>query len=635
MTTERNRRERVLLMVLLLAGFGERALALRAQSLWYDEAVSAWLARQPIGAVLAWTARDVQPPLYYLLLGGWVRVAGISEYALRFPSVAFSFLAIALFYRLARALWPSGSAAIWATALAAFHPLLFYYAQEARMYSLLLLLTVLAALIILPALRGSMRWRRWIAYALVGVLIVYTHYFALLVLIAFALAWLVGWLHHRRDLLRFVTANALVAICALPWISAALPYLRVDASYWGGQFDWIDALHDVAIRFVAGETVPERRAIWLALIVLAVVVAGFVWLWRTRENRSGLTLALLWMTVPVAGALLLAYGAPKFNPRYVLIALPGLLLIAAALIAGLAARRSTPARWLTLGVTLLLFAPYVWAGGNWFLSHQFDKAQWRQLAEYLRPRRTADEALILVSGHAWPVWDYYAPDMPALRLPDLETLDVNAVLSFENTAGPLRAALATMPGAWLIGWQDEIVDPNEVVPTQLELAGREKGSTARFHLLSLRRFSRIHANRTADAPPISVPVASDFGGEVTLEGYRPLDNGDLLLFWRLNHAPATQDYHVAIDVQDSAGQSLRHVDDRRLGGYEYPTFRWRPGEVVMGRIPAEAWLGSAPAVADYTVALRVYDGNDPTLAPLLLPDGSDVLMLRGVRPVLE
>lgn len=627
---------RWILLAILLAGFALRVLLLQAQSLWYDEGVSAWLARQPILTVLDWTARDVQPPLYYLTLGGWVRLAGSSEYGLRFLSVACGFLAIPLFYRLTWALWPSGAARFWAAAFAAFHPLLLYYAQEARMYSLLLALALVAALLIAPALRGAMAWRRWFAYALTGVLIAYTHYFALFLLIAFGAAWLVGWMHHRQSLVRFVVANVAVLLCVVPWLVVALPSLRVDASYWGGAFDAVDALHDVVIRFVAGETAPERRAIWIAVVLLAAVGAGLVWLWRRRRaDRLALTFALLWALIPLAGALALAYGAPKFNPRYVLIALPGLLLLCAFLLESLASARTTATRWLTLLLAMVLFTPFIWSSGNWYLSHEFDKAQWRQLAEYLRPRRTPDEALILVSGHAWPVWDYYAPDMPALRLPDIETLDVNAILDFESSGGPLRAALADFPGAWLIGWQDEIVDPNEVVPTQLELAGREKGSSARFHLLSLRRFSRIHANRTAAEPPISVPVEADFGGKVRLAGYHPLDNGDLLLFWSLVGPSTGEDYHMAVEVQDASGSTLRHVADRRPAGYAYPSFRWKPGAIVMGRIPAQDWLGDDPAVADYTLRLRVYDAAGASLTPLTLADGSDTLTLHDVRPVLE
>ncbi len=57
-----------------------------------------------------------------------------------------------------------------------------------------------------------------------------------------------------------------------------------------------------------------------------------------------------------------------------------------------------------------------------------------------------EEQIVLVSGHAWPVWEYYAPDLPVVRLPELEILDVDAVLDFATTQPPLAAAFAEETG---------------------------------------------------------------------------------------------------------------------------------------------------------------------------------------------
>ncbi len=82
--------------------------------------------------------------------------------------------------------------------------------------------------------------------------------------------------------------------------------------------------------------------------------------------------------------------------------------------------------------------------------------------------------ITLVSGHAWPVWNYYAPDMPAVRFPELEILDVNAVLDYNDVAGPIHDAVENHDNVWLIQWQARIVDPMDIVPLQLELAGEEE-----------------------------------------------------------------------------------------------------------------------------------------------------------------
>ena len=162
-------------------------------------------------------------------------------------------------------------------------------------------------------------------------------------------------------------------------------------------------------------------------------------------------------------------------------------------------------------------------------------------------------------------------------------------------------------------WQDEVVDPNGVVPIQLELSGREKGQSVSFSGLKLRRYSNLSPERIADAPPIEHPLDITFGDQVTLVGYKALDNGDLLLFWR--RAPGAPDpapdVHFSLQGYTSDGAELANMPGRRLGGYTFPLERWAPDQVVTGHVPAAQWLGAEPQPGNYEAVLRVYDAGDP------------------------
>ncbi len=181
------------LLALLLLAFALRVYALDAQSLWYDEAVTAQVAQQGLGELARWTADDIQPPLYYALVAGWTRLAGTGEWALRFPSVVFGLLMVALAYVLGRRLFgrPAGRVA---ALLASLHPLWIYYSQEARMYTLLTALGMLAGYALLRVLAssqepGSARKRLgwWAVFVGASIALLYTHYFAAFLLLAFAL----------------------------------------------------------------------------------------------------------------------------------------------------------------------------------------------------------------------------------------------------------------------------------------------------------------------------------------------------------------------------------------------------------------------------------------------------------------
>src|SRR5262245_33223473 len=91
------RRWWIALTAVWLVGTALRLVAIFRQELWTDEAFTAWLVGRPIREQLIVTARDVHPPLYYLLVSGFSRLVGSSsEWVLRLPSAVAGSAALAL-----------------------------------------------------------------------------------------------------------------------------------------------------------------------------------------------------------------------------------------------------------------------------------------------------------------------------------------------------------------------------------------------------------------------------------------------------------------------------------------------------------------------------------------------------------
>ena len=88
----------------MLLAFTLAVFRLDAQSLWYDEGVTAEIAQRGLAELTRWTAGDIQPPLYYYTVAGWGRLAGWSEWSLRYVSVFFAVLITPLLAVLARRL---------------------------------------------------------------------------------------------------------------------------------------------------------------------------------------------------------------------------------------------------------------------------------------------------------------------------------------------------------------------------------------------------------------------------------------------------------------------------------------------------------------------------------------------------
>ena len=410
---------------------------LDAQSLWYDEGFSVWLAQQPPAVIIARTANDIHPPLYYLLLHAWMSLAGQSEWAVRFLSAAFATLCVPLMWQLGRRLLRSQIAALFAALLTALSPLWLWYAREARMYAMLLaLVAVLGWLWVEVAERPQPRWG-WIAlFAALATLGVYTHFYLWFVLAAFALAALLGWLRRRplAALRRWSLAFIVPLLAYLPWLGITLRRLGEDRSYWEGMLPLRPVVAQALGSWMSGHAMHEAQATLLGWLGAAVALLGLlVLLGRTR--RGGLAvrplLLTLWLLLPVIGLYAISWNRPKYHPRYLVFAAPAFILLLAAWL-GWSARSRW--RWLLAPLSiLLLLGPFLLANYNTHFDPAFAKADWRGAATVLAQQRALSEPLLLVSGHAFPVLDYYySNEVNRLLLPDDPTLDTTSVLGLEE-----------------------------------------------------------------------------------------------------------------------------------------------------------------------------------------------------------
>ncbi len=633
-------------LALPLLAFALYTFRLDAQSLWYDEAVSARLASMPLPDLIRWTADDIQPPLYYLLLHGWTRLVGTSEWALRYLSAWWGVLIVALGYTLARRLSRSHLAGLVAAFLFLLAPWNVYYSQETRMYTLLVALGVAWACEAVRPHPARSSWATGLRLGLLGLALLYTHYFSLFLLAALTLGGLLhAWRRHRSlpgVLKSFLLAWVTMFIGYLPWLPFLLRRFRVDASYWGGTLKLGEALRHGWVHMTLGapETFLEQDAVRWAPFFLALTLLALLLHLRGRTARHAPSLPLLlpWLLLPPALILFLAYRTPKFNPRYLMVAYPAWVLLLATAPASLPPARGGLRRafWAVPVLVLPLFAR---ADLAWFTDPAFTKPDFRGAIAYIREHRLPDEPLLLVSGHMSPVVDYYAPGIPYLRLPDIEVLDVNQVLGFE-VAAAINQAIAGAPGAWLLLWQDEVVDPMGIVPYLLGRAGAEDPAVPdAFWHVRVRHFRLPPDARVPESPPITHPLRANWANTVELLGYAQEADDTLALFFRPLRK-VDEDLRLHLEVWDEQG-FLWGQADARPGPYLYPTFRWQPGKVVLGRHPFPAVPGT-PA-GTYTLRLRLYTPREPSGLDLLdeagNPAGKDAVLprvtLSATQPATE
>ena len=197
---------RVTHLAILLLAFALRTYRLDYQELRGDEVFGYFFSLRPFAGMIQATIelREPHPLASYFVQKTWLDVAGQSEFALRFTSVWFSVLAVALLYRLGRRLSVTPLVATVAMLLMSISPYVIWHAQDARMYSMSLALTTASTLLMLewlaanlrevatetpisedaPATSRRLRWIYALGYIAVSLLALHTHYFAAFVLVA-------------------------------------------------------------------------------------------------------------------------------------------------------------------------------------------------------------------------------------------------------------------------------------------------------------------------------------------------------------------------------------------------------------------------------------------------------------------
>ncbi len=396
----------VLLAVITLVAAFLRFHALAARTFWFDEGVSVGIARLDwynFGRIL-WR-REANMSLYYLLLRGW-RHFGQSEFFVRTLSVLFALVTIPVLYFLGRRLFNSRVGLIAAALLAAnaYHV---RYSQEARSYSLMVLLCTGSSLYFLKCLKLPSHRNR-LVYILFSTAAVYAHFYSGLLILAQCLSLL---LLDRELIPKEIRKD-------WRWIVLLVSPIAIFVATTGaGPLRWIQRpglkdLWELGLRLTGHDGVILLVAYMVACVAAAVPaifdqskIRASWEIWRYR-------FLLLWLFFPILSVLALSMARPLFLPRYFILCLPALILLAAA---GISRIRSS---WIVT-TAALVFVVLSLQGTAAYYQHDFEDVQrenWRAASQYILANARPGDALVFHIPMGRMPYEYYhsLQEMPSV-----------------------------------------------------------------------------------------------------------------------------------------------------------------------------------------------------------------------------
>jgi mannosyltransferase len=415
--------------------------------IWFDEAFSVELARQPLPLLwhIIW-GPEPNMELYYLFLHFWLGLTGFLglhpiEFVVRFPSAIFAALSSVMVFLLGYRFLGT-TAGIVGAGLYMLDNLQLTYAQQTRAYSLQLLLICLAwyALFVLLS-QPSHHKRWWICYIAVTTLAIYTHLFTLVILLAQLTAF-AGLLilpsiwraAARKQLLAFIVSLVSIGILSLPMLLVSLH---------GSKTGWLQLPHlqDIYNLFVI---ISANSKIYMLILfgfcALGIVVSLFIYLPQGKELlekfmlyrigddkhnpmlRQYLPVAfalLCWVIVPVVFSYIVSQGSTRlFSTRYLVTILPALFLLVGLGVASLRWRVVQIALTLALFLIALHFVPAYYKGAQ--------IEDWNATVHWLQQRYQSGGGLVCYDSdveqgcqisaeyylHAYPSGAHFTGDSP-------------------------------------------------------------------------------------------------------------------------------------------------------------------------------------------------------------------------------
>ena len=357
-------REGRLTFWLVAALLGVTAYQELGSSLWHDEAGTWWMVKDGLleagSRALWWSATS---PLYYTVIWAVVQVFGLSEVAVRIPSIVFSVGTAAILYKLGQR-WLDAEGAALGVLFFFCLPAVQFTVTDARPYALGLLLLVGAWLAMMRWLEND-RWRDGAAFILCAAGVVWAHYTLASGLLPLAwYGWRLGW---RR---------AGVAATGISVLLAPLGAQIVDTL--GRREELIFALPPGPFTFIF-TLVPMHVLVLLLLGAIAAtsLSRGSGEDFKAHEAKQSLVPLALWAAVPPTLLLVLSrMGVMElFYPRYLLSKEAGMALLAAWLIRGLAGVR---VRQATAVAAVVLVVPW-----NASFTYRHTDAKWRESSEWV------------------------------------------------------------------------------------------------------------------------------------------------------------------------------------------------------------------------------------------------------------
>ncbi len=645
---------RWLWLALILMAFARLCWRLDVNNMWWDESLSLQRAEADWATLIRGTlsmydgfnvlhTTDQHPFFSFLIQGILMRLAGNSEFVLRYPAALAATLLVPVVGVLARYFVRSAvlppTTAWWAMGFAALHPFYLWFGQEARPYALWSTLSLLALYLLLRATETTLKPGWLVGYGLVTLLSLATHYYAIFWLPLHALQFY-GWLAKRSRWLGATIALALLLLGGLVGSYLAWQVLRQGG---GGNFPEITLdilIPDLVNAFSLGLTVTLDDLVhWLGWLFGGLALVGGAWSMRSRQSiGAGGWLLPLSLLVPVVIILLVSfYQSAYMNARHLSL-LGGSIIV---LVGGGLALFWKFQRWPTALLALLLSVGLGYSTVNYFTQPAYGKDDYSAMGRYLEKNLLPHDVLLISPPFSWRIFHYYLP-VQSIEMARERGLPVaHYGVPLLNQPWPanerfFRELQQKYRRIWLArSGTHPSLDPEGKVADWLRNNSTMRLTEEKFFsptsFLDLELFLTQPPIYAGMDPPAQQPIEVVYGDLIRLAGYdveAPIRTGGpipITLYWQVHEKPAVRYKYILQLLRDEGGSAdsasgmaetamaetvmaqtvIAQTEIEPYNG-QIPTTVWDPDKTIVEYTALPPVALDPEQAANYRLALQLY-----------------------------
>lgn len=400
---------RTIIVSIVILAFLLRIYNIDKEGLWGDEIFSVMAARGTITEIVGTVNYgDLHPPFYYIVLHFWMKLFGDSEFSLRFISATFGILSVYVIYRVGKLIFNEKIGLLSAFLLSISY-IGIRYAQEARSYSLLLLLILLSNYYFIAIIKDTREKEKRdikhiVGYFICTILLLYTHYFGIFYVIAQNLYYI---LIYRKDIRLWITVQFLMLLSFSFLVPIIIGKIGRGVGSTRTKPD-TDIIYSTFEYFVGSE-------IGLYAIIVVCVIYAFIhynkimakakirkdtktqiWEYISKDK----IFILIWAFVPILAVFVISdFFFSIYRIKYLIGSLPAFIL----LISNITFEFKRVIIVLIL-VMILVFPTTDDLTQYYQVAHN---EQWRDAAEYIKDNTKGDDIVLVYSVTTSKWFKYY------------------------------------------------------------------------------------------------------------------------------------------------------------------------------------------------------------------------------------